>query len=459
MMATGEPSGSSPAVPSPERSEAAERSALAEPAERADRATATAAPAGRPVRKVVKKKVAKKRPATKPGARTPAGGATAPPTTTSAASSRPPKATRAKRGGKGTRSSIDAPTAPVPAVAMAAAPPPSARRSPEPSVPSVAPEQRRSPESGAPESGAPEPWRPWSPPPTGTVVVDGDGDTPGDRRAPEAGPRPTAAPDVPLAERGITDWVGRLLVQPDAQGPRMRIGVLWFVLLVPAAWFGVVWIAALSSVVATVAALQARMIWARLGYWASRALAAPAAFALPWLAVIDVRIAGAFLVVLPVLALVRSAMTGPPRRRVSMVATAGVTLRCAVAPGLAALGMVMTGHTGPASAVVLVVLVSAYDLGCFLFGAESSPVTGIIGGVICTMALAAPIWAFQFPPFDGRSEGFIYAGLVAVSAPLGQLMASLALPTAATWAPALRRLDTYIVAAPLWAWSLSSYLS
>jgi hypothetical protein len=253
--------------------------------------------------------------------------------------------------------------------------------------------------------------------------------------------------------------VGRLLVQPDAQGPRMRVGVLWFVLVVPAAWFGVGWTAALFSLVAAVAALQTRLVWTRNGYWASRALAAPAAFLLPWLAVIDESLAGAFIVLLPGLIVIRSAMIDPARRRVSVVATTGVTLRSAVPAGLAATGMVLAHHTGPASAVTLVVLISGYDLGCFLFGAESSPVTGIVGGAICTMALAAPIWAFQLPPFDGRFEVFVYAGLVAVTAPLGQLMGSLALPSASSWAPALRRLDTYIITAPLWAWSLSRYLS
>jgi hypothetical protein len=49
--------------------------------------------------------------------------------------------------------------------------------------------------------------------------------------------------------------------------------------------------------------------------------------------------------------------------------------------------------------------------------------------------------------------------MVAVFAPLGQVVASLALPTAATWVPALRRLDSYILTAPLWAWTLWSYLS
>jgi hypothetical protein len=239
----------------------------------------------------------------------------------------------------------------------------------------------------------------------------------------------------------------------------MRLGVLWFVLLVPAAWFGVGWTALLFSVVAAVAALQIRQVWSRQGYWASRALAAPAAFLLPWFAVINESLAGAAMVLLPLVVAIRVAMVGAPRRRVSVVASTGVTLRSAVPAGLAATGMVLTGHTGGASTVALVVLISGYDLGCFLFGAESSPVTGIVGGVICTMALAAPMWAFQLPPFDGRIEGFVYAGLVAVTAPLGQLMGSLALPSASSWAPALRRLDAYIVTAPLWAWSLSRYLS
>ena len=51
------------------------------------------------------------------------------------------------------------------------------------------------------------------------------------------------------------------------------------------------------------------------------------------------------------------------------------------------------------------------------------------------------------------------APLPVLLAPLGYLVASATLPTAATWVPALRRLDAYIVTAPLWASAMWSYLA
>jgi hypothetical protein len=75
------------------------------------------------------------------------------------------------------------------------------------------------------------------------------------------------------------------------------------------------------------------------------------------------------------------------------------------------------------------------------------------------MVIVAPIWVFRLQPFDGNVETWIFGGLVAVLAPLGYLVASAALPTAATWVPALRRLDAYIVAAPLWASAMWGYLA
>ena len=41
-------------------------------------------------------------------------------------------------------------------------------------------------------------------------------------------------------------------------------------------------------------------------------------------------------------------------------------------------------------------------------------------------------------------------GVTGLCCPLGQLVASALLPRGNAWAPALRRLDSYLVAAPLW---------
>jgi hypothetical protein len=148
------------------------------------------------------------------------------------------------------------------------------------------------------------------------------------------------------------------------------------------------------------------------------------------------------------------------RRRTSAIATAGATV-CSAAPGaVAAASMVAVAGLGRPAALTFLALICAYDLGSFVFGAESPyPSHGILGGVICTMVVVAPIWVFRLQPFDGRVDAWIFGGLVAVVAPLGQLVASAALPTASTWVPALRRLDAYIVAAPVWVAAMWRYFA
>lgn len=97
----------------------------------------------------------------------------------------------------------------------------------------------------------------------------------------------------------------------------------------------------------------------------------------------------------------------------------------------------------------LVLAVSLYDAGCFIGGADSSsllegPVTGIVGVLAVTFTMGM----FQAPPFDATSAAIVGVAC-AVACPVGQWVASAFLPTVDAPARALRRLDTYIVAAPV----------
>jgi hypothetical protein len=58
----------------------------------------------------------------------------------------------------------------------------------------------------------------------------------------------------------------------------------------------------------------------------------------------------------------------------------------------------------------------------------------------------------RVPPFEA-GDAWVFGGLTAVLAPMGQLAASLILPSAVAKAPALRRLDSLLLLAPLWAWA------
>ncbi len=255
-------------------------------------------------------------------------------------------------------------------------------------------------------------------------------------------------------------WVVRLFAPPNIDGPRARFGIVWMLFAVPAVYFGAPWVAALWGLHAGIAALQTGQVWRREGYRASRLVAAPAAVALPVLALFSYTAPGVVVLALPFVAMIAALVIPRRRRKLSAAAVAGATLRCAVPAGVAAMGMVFVARLGPQTGLVFLGLLSAYDLGFFVFGAETrSGVPGIVMGALtslaCTGALvAASVFLFRIPPFDGSTEEWVFGALVAVFAPLGQLIASLALPTARSWVPALRRLDSYILAAPVWAWVL-----
>jgi molybdopterin synthase sulfur carrier subunit len=292
----------------------------------------------------------------------------------------------------------------------------------------------------------------------------------GATRAAEVAPEPTApvrrrqtpprrALKASKRRANAAGWVVRLFAEPNTDGPRVRVGLLWFALLLPAAYFGAAPTAALFGLVAGIAALQAGQSWRRAGYRPSRLVAAPFAVALPIAAVSSYSLPGVIVLALPLIALAAAFVVPRRRRRTTAFGAAGITILCALVPGLAATGMVYTARLGVGACIVFVLLISAYDVGSFLVGAEaSSPSHGIIAGCLCVLVAMAPVFAFQLPPFDGESAAWIFGGMIAVFAPLGQIVGAFALPSGTTWVPALRRLDAYVLTAPLWAWSLWSYL-
>jgi hypothetical protein len=258
--------------------------------------------------------------------------------------------------------------------------------------------------------------------------------------------------------------VVRLFAVPNTDGPRVRVGFLWFLLVVPAVYFGPVPTAALFGLIAGIAALQTGQAWRRAGYRPSRLVALPFAIALPATAVTSYSVPGVVILFLPIVALAAAFTVPRRRRRTSALGAAGLTTACALAPGVAAMGAVYVSRLPePGIALVFVAMICAYDVGSFLVGADARAplfgiVAGITGGIVCTMAVTFFVFATHLPPFDGRPDAWVYGAMVAVFAPLGQIVASLVLPKASTWVPALRRLDSYIFTAPLWAWVMWSYL-
>jgi hypothetical protein len=267
-----------------------------------------------------------------------------------------------------------------------------------------------------------------------------------------------AAPKAPVEP---ATGVDRIFASPDVHGPRVLLGLVWFGLLVPAAVFGAPALALLFGAVAAFAARGTALAWRERGFDCDQRVAAVAAGAIAIVAGIHVSLAGVLLGVTPVIALLVAGVTGSQRvQRPPLFATAAATTRCIAAPAIAIIGVMLVARTGLWTMLAFVVLVSAYDAGHFLVGAESrSPVPGILGGIACTVVAGVPLVVSQLPPFDGNPIGLVFAGLVGVVAPLGQIVASLALPAAGYWVGPLRRLDAYIVAGPVFALVAASSLT
>jgi CDP-diglyceride synthetase len=284
------------------------------------------------------------------------------------------------------------------------------------------------------------------PPPVGGLDLRAAG-----ARAPQA-PPPLLAP-----ERGAN----RLFAVPNATGPRTLLGLAWFAVLVPAVMVGTGAMAMLFGGVAAAAAWGTARSWQRRGYEPDHRVAAGAALAVSAIAAVHVSLAGVVLGLLPFVAmLATSAAPSTKVRRPPMMGTVGAFLRSVVPACVAVIGVMLVARSGAWVLLVFVLLVSAYDAGSFLLGAEArTPIPGIVGGVLCTVVVGVPLMVSQLPPFDGRPVGLVFAALIGVVAPLGQMVASLSLPAAAEWVGPLRRLDAYIVAGPVFAWVVAQFLA
>ncbi|MGY6502643.1 MAG: hypothetical protein ACXIVQ_17300 [Acidimicrobiales bacterium] len=233
----------------------------------------------------------------------------------------------------------------------------------------------------------------------------------------------------------------------DIDGPRVRLGVVWFVAALAACAVGVAALAVLVGAVAALGAAQTakalRTRWRRPDI----ATAAIIAGLVPVAAAVGTALAGVVLLVGTVAAVVVSASRA---RGSDPVIEAGAIMRSSAFIGLAAASIVILYRIDIGAAVTVILMISAYEVGDYLVGSGSGnvvegPASGMLAIVLVTAALAV----FPPPPFLGVGL-WVYAGFAAVGAPIGQVLASAVLPRAGASAPALRRLDSYLVVGPVW---------
>lgn len=245
-----------------------------------------------------------------------------------------------------------------------------------------------------------------------------------------------------------------LVVAPDTDGPKVRLGVAWFAVSIGAALLSQLLLAALLGAAAAFAADQVVRLQGRgdgkLLEDPVRLPAVLAAAALPLAAVAGVDMLVAVAAAVTVVVLVHRIWSGPVGGAVGDVA---LVLGGAVPLGLAAASPVLLAELAPSAAVVLLVLIGAYDAGDFLVGSDSAtPWEGPVAGVLAVLACGFGAWTWAPPPLEGDGVLALLAA-TAVLAPFGPPAASVLIGDGRRPARFVRRLDTLLVLGPVAAFA------
>jgi len=242
-----------------------------------------------------------------------------------------------------------------------------------------------------------------------------------------------------------------LRVVYDIDGPRVRLGVLWFFVEMAAAVFGVVGLAVLFGLTAGIAALQTAQCLRKAGERPHRQLAGAGAALLPLAGAVTTGVLGLAILALAGAAVFFGFAVAATNRRIDPFAAAGATIRSALFVGFAAACVVVCARFSLGGAIALLLVAAAYETGDYIIGSGAAnvlegPVAGATTILVITFAITAVgVRPFVFP------DSFALGAMAAVLAPIGQLVASMILPANDAPASALRRLDSLLLLAPAWA--------
>ena len=260
---------------------------------------------------------------------------------------------------------------------------------------------------------------------------------------------------MPVAQlfKPLTD---KYLPRQVPKGPRMRLGVLWFVGLCSAMVLGSFAVSLLFACVCAVAALQVSGLWRTRKVRANRLVAGVCAGFLPLAAWAGTRAIGVVLLVCVIAAvLLGSDSSIQPgvlgrERIMGNLPVVSATLRSGMFVGLAGAAVVHVEGLDSLSIVYLAALVSVYDSGCYLVGAgQRNRLVGVGAGLAGAMVVIITMTAVY--PNDLWSDSTVrWVGFfTAIACPAGQMLGTWILPSARAKAPALRRLDSWLLAAPV----------
>lgn len=250
----------------------------------------------------------------------------------------------------------------------------------------------------------------------------------------------------------------RFAVPYPTDGPKITLGVVWCATVVGAGWVSS---PLLAVIVAAVAGLAGHQVGRSFRPFVDPVLSAAVASALALSGLFGALGLGVGLIVGALITLLVAAGLPPDAPVLSqrgvevppmdgLVHRAELLARSSLPAGTAAASLVAIERLEFGGFVALVILVSAYEVGDFVIGTgASNAVEGPVAGLVALTVAAAATYVLLPAPFDTNSYP-LFAVLAAVCAPLGQIVASAILPRGVAWAPALRRLDSYLLVAPLW---------
>jgi hypothetical protein len=253
---------------------------------------------------------------------------------------------------------------------------------------------------------------------------------------------------------GVTAVLDRYSVRHELQGPRLRFGFLWFVVLLLALVAGTLGVAALFAVVCSVTALQVAGAWKAARVPVNQPLAALAAGLAPLASLLGDFWSGLLFLAFGVLAVVLGSATRVDTKALNKRAivanwtVASATLRSGFFVALVGTAAVQIHRVDSLMLLFLLAAACVYDSGDYLCGAGYrnrivGPIAGSLGVLVVTMSMTA----IGLDPLT-RGEVWIFGIAFAILCPLGQLFGSWILPSSRTSVPGLRRLDSWLLAAP-----------
>jgi hypothetical protein len=216
-------------------------------------------------------------------------------------------------------------------------------------------------------------------------------------------------------------------------------------------------LATLYGVVAGAAALQIVDAWHTVRSGADRWVAALGASSMPVVATAGTAPVGVVVLMLVALSVAAAAVSRD--RHLPLFASAGHTVLAGAVCGGAAASVVLLANYEIGAVIILLIYVMVFDACDYVVGSgATNGLEGPVAAAIFFVPITALLAGLHVPPFRG-ADIWSFAILAMVACPAGQLLASAMLPSAASRAPALRRLDSLLIVGPAWAGLVGLYLT